>query len=180
MLNWQGYGSLVKANNFFEQRFHIFAWNRASADDRVRANNQAFTGINRFNYIENKHAVQLVLDANPNRATYSQAELDALETDLQAADLTQTGAFPRGSSTVVPVEIEYAQFLWSFALLDGRKPEEDFENLPVTSQAYGGVRQRFDRSVRQDHITHLIPSIEAYHYLLPFFRWDSGFNFVKT
>jgi len=169
-LTWNGYASLVEANNYFEQKFHTFAWNKASADDKVRANNDAFQGINMFNYISQKYPVQQLLNANP----------DTPEADLQAADLTQVGEFPRGDSTVVPKEIEYAQFLWAYALLDGRVPEEDFEQLAVTSQAYGGVRQAYNRQIAMTHTALLIPSSQAYNYLRPWFRNDWGFCLIKV
>ena len=169
VLTWQGYGSLVEANNYFEQRLHTFSWNKSSADDRTRANNQAFEGINMFSYIDEKFPVSAILDANPN----------ATEAELQTAYLTQAGEFPRGNSNVVPDAIMWAQFLWSFALLDGRVPEEDFEQLAVTSQAYGGVRQAYNRQISMDHLALLIPSPQAYNYLLPYFRNEWGFVLVK-
>jgi hypothetical protein len=169
-LTWQGYASLVEANNFFEQRLRTFAWDNASANDRVRANNEAYAGINMFNYIGEKYPVAQVLVADP----------DASEETLQAAYLTQDGEFPRGDSTVVPKEIEYAQFLWAYALLDGRVPEEDFEQLAVTSQAYGGVRQAYNRQIAMDHLAHLVPSPQAFNYLSPWFRNDWGFCLIKV
>ena len=170
MATWKGYASLVEANNYFDGRLHQFAWNNASPADRTRANNQAYEGINMFNYIEEKFPVAAALAANPN----------ATEATLQAAYLTQDGEFPRGTSSVVPKEIEYAQFLWAYALLDGRVPEEDFEQLAVTSQAYGGVRQAYNRQIAMDHIALLIPSPQAYNYLLPYFRDEWGFCLVRV
>lgn len=170
MADWLGYGSLVEANNYYANRLHTFAWDNASADDRIRANNQAHEGINRFNYIEQKYPVQQLLNSNPN----------ATEAELQAADLTQADQFPRGNSTVVPDEIKWAQYLWSYALLDGRVPEEDFEQLAVTSQTYGGVRQAYNRQIAMDHIAHLIPSVTAYNYLRPWFRNDWGFVLIRV
>jgi hypothetical protein len=123
-----------------------------------------------FNYIGEKYPVAQALAA----------DADATETTLQAAYLTQEGEFPRGDSTVVPQEIEYAQFLWAYALLDGRVPEEDLEQLSVTSQAYGGVRQAYNRNVEMDHIKHLVPSPQAFAYLQPWFRNDDGFVLIKV
>lgn len=169
-LSWQGYGSLVEANNYFQQRFHTFAYDNSSADDRIRANNQAFEGSNQFNYIGEKFPVAAALAADAN----------ATEATLQAAYLTQLGEFPRGTSLVVPNEIIWAQYLWAFALLDGRVPEEDFEQLAVTSQAYGGVRQAYNRQIQMEHISHLIPSPQSYAYLKPYFRNDWGFALIKV
>lgn len=169
-VTWQGYGSLIEANNYFEQRLHTFSWDKSSADHRTRANNQAFEGINMFNFIEEKYPVAQALKADPG----------ATEETLQTAYLTQVGEFPRGDSLVVPDAIEWAQYLWAYALLDGRVPEEDFEQLAVTSQAYGGVRQAYNRRISMDHIALLIPSPQAYNYLLPYFRDDWGFCLVKV
>ena len=170
MLSWQGYGSLVEANNYFEQRLHTFSWDNASAEDRIRSNNQAFEGSNRFNYVGQKFPVQTALTA----------DVDATEATLQAADLTQVGEFPRGTSSVVPDAVIWAQYLWAYALLDGRVPEEDFEQLAVTSQAYGGVRQAYNRQISMDHIALLIPSAQAFNYLRPWFRDDWGFCLIRV
>lgn len=169
-LTWNGYGSLVGANNFFEQRLHTFHWDNASADDRIKANNQAYMGINMFNYLDEKYPVAQLLESNPN----------ATEAQIQAAWLTQDGEFPRGTSNVVPAEIEYAQYLWAYALLEGRVPDEDLEQLAVTSQAYGGVRQAYDRRVRMDHLALLIPSATAYRYLFPFFKNHWGYCYIRV
>lgn len=169
MATWLGYGSLVEANNFFDQRLHVFHWDNASADDRIRASNQAWYGINRFNYIGEKRPVHLLLESNP----------DATEAEIQTAWLSQKGEFPRGESNIIPDEIIWAQHLWAYALLEGRVPDEDLEQLAVTSQAYGGVRQAYDRRVRMDHIALLIPSATAYRYLYPFFKNDWGFVYCR-
>ena len=169
-LSWLGYGSLVLANNYFSMRLNTFNWDQASADDRIRANNEAFEASNRFNYVGQKFVVQQALNA----------DADATEATLRAADLTQVGEFPRGDSTVVPDEVRWAQYLWSLALLSGRVPEDDFENLAVTSQAYGGVRQSYNRDISMDHLALLIPSPAAFNYLRPWFRDDWGFALVKV
>lgn len=169
-VTWLGYGSLVECSNFFEQRLHTFHYDNASATDRIKANNQAWYGINQFNYIGEKRPVHLLLEANP----------DATEEEIQTAWLSQDGEFPRGASDIVPNEIIWAQFLWAYALLEGRVPDEDLEQLAVTSQAYGGVRQAYDRKIKMDHIALLIPSPTAYRYLFPFFKNDWGFCFVHV
>ena len=170
MATWQGYGSLVEANNYFDQRLHTFSWDNASADDKIRANNQSYAGINQFNYIEEKKTVADALLANAS----------ASEATLQAAYLAQDGEFPRGTSAVVPDPILWAQYLWAYALLDGRVPEEDFEQLTVTSQAFGGVRQAYNRQIAMDHIALLIPSPRAYSYLRAYFRDTWGFCLVRV
>ena len=141
-----------------------------SNDDRIKANNQAFEGSNRFNYIGQKFPVQAALTADPN----------ATEATLQAADLTQLGEFPRGTSSVIPDAVIWAQYLWSYALLSGRVPEDDYEQLAVTSQAYGGVRQAYNRQISMDHLALLIPSPQAFNYLRPWFRDDWGFVLIKV
>jgi len=170
MATWLGYGSLVEANNYFANRLHTFAWDRGSAEDRTKACNQAFEGMNMFNYIDEKYPVQQALNA----------DADATEATLMAAYLTQAGEFPRGDSLVVPNEVIWAQYLWAYALLDGRVPEEDFEQLVVTSQAYGGVRQAYNRQIAMDHIALLIPSPQAFNYLRPWFRDDWGFCLIRV
>ena len=169
-LTWKGYGSLVDANNYFEQRLHVFHWSNASAEDRIRANNQAYELINMFNYEGEKKAVYDALTADP----------DATEATLQAAWLTQDGEFPRGTSSVVPDQVIWAQYLISYGYLEGRVPEEEFEQLAVTSQAYGGVRQAYNRQIEMQHIALLIPSAQAFNYLRPFFRDRNGFCLVRV
>ena len=129
-LTWKGYGSLVDANNYFEQRLHVFHWSNASAEDRIRANNQAYELINMFNYEGEKKAVYDALTADP----------DATEATLQAAWLTQDGEFPRGTSSVVPDQVIWAQYLISYGYLEGRVPEEEFEQLAILNQGDTIVR----------------------------------------
>lgn len=174
MATWQGYGSLVGANNYFANRLHVFHWDNASAEDKVKANNQAYELINMFNYEGEKKAVADVLAAN------ALANTTATEAELQAAWLTQDGEFPRGTSSTVPDQVIWAQYLISYGYLEGRMPEEDFEQLTVTSQSYGGVRQAYNRQIEMQHIALLIPSAQAFNYLRPFFRDRNGFCLVRV
>ena len=165
------YGTLVAANTYFGERLHTDDWDRSSVADRIAAMSEATELIDQFDYIGEKHAVQVVLDA----AGCSDAAT------LRAAELSQELEFPRGLSEIVPAEIEQAAYLIAKALLSGREPDMDLEGLHMKSASYSGVRTNYDRNGNtQEHIEHLIPSPEAFTLLRPFFRDRDVFDVKKS
>lgn len=162
------YGTIVEAAAFFGNRLHSFAWDNATGDDRIKALNQATELIDQFDYIGEKYAVNVLGE-------------DATCDEKQAAELTQLHAFPRGDTNDVPVEIEKACYLIAYELLDGRDPNRDLENLPMDQMAFGDARAGFVRDGNMlEHMTHLIPSPQAFNLLRPFFRERNKFTVKKV
>jgi len=172
------YGSVAEGNTFYAARLHSFDWDNAIPADKLKALVQASELIDQFDYLGQKYAVQQVIDAQDDY--YDWCTDEAQET-LRTADLSQELQFPRGSSNTVPTEIEHACYLIAKALLSGRDPEADLENLAIRSSAYGGVRTTYQREGNnQSHISHLIPSPQAFNLICPFFRERDAFDVKRV
>lgn len=76
--------------------------------------------------------------------------------------------FPRGTDTLVPVDVEQACYELALVLLRGVDPDTEHDNLSNTVQAYGGLRSEFDRSFVLPYIAAGIPSQTAWNLLLPY------------
>ncbi len=171
------YGTMVEANVYFSNRLHTTDWDIANATDRTAAMVEAAELIDQFDYIGQKFAVQVALDALGD----VDLSTDENQATLRVAELSQELEFPRGDSTVVPEEIEKAGYLIAKALLSGRSPDEDLEGLAIKSTQYGGVKTSYHRGgVDQDHTAHLIPSPQAWLLIRPFIRERNAFDIQRV
>ena len=158
------YGTVTDGDAYFAARLFSWDWSQATADDKAKALQAATDLINQFDYIGQKYVVEALGE-------------DATEAEQATASLTQPNEFPRGASSDIPVEIEYATYLIAQKLLSGRDPEMDLEGLSVKSERYGGVSSSYDRTGNtQEHLAHLIPSPQAFNLLRPFFRLRNVFS----
>ena len=172
------YGSVSGGDTFFASRLHAYDWDRSTNTDKLKALVQASELIDQFDYIGRKAAVQTVVDGLGDCPDLTTDENIAL---LQAAELSQPLEFPRGSDSEVPSEIETACYLIAKALLGGRDPDADLENLAVKQTQYGGVKTSYQREGNnQEHIAHLIPSPQAFNLIRPFFRERDTFDIKRT
>ncbi len=152
---------LAEASAYFAQRLHETAWTGASDTDREKALIAARGVIDTLNYKGYKHSVYTLLAANPS----------ATQEQIQAAEAAQALEFPRGADTTVPEAIRIAGYEIAYALLDGKDPELELENLAVTSMGYGAVKAAYERSqLPIEHIINLVPSSVAWRLLKPFLR----------
>lgn len=85
-------------------------------------------------------------------------------------DASQQLQFPRGTDTIVPVDIEQACYELALALLKGIDPDTERDNLSAIVQGYGTLRSEFDRSSVPAYIAAGIPSATAWNYLLPYLK----------
>jgi len=170
MLNVDYYGKqngqtpaarVAEATEYFAWRLHETAWTDASDVNREKALIAARGVIDTLNYKGNKHSVYMLLAANPS----------ATQEQIRAAEATQALEFPRGADTVVPEAIRIAGYEIAYALLDGKDPELELENLAVSSMGYGAVKTAYERSqLPVEHIINLVPSSVAWRLLKPFLR----------
>lgn len=166
------YGTLVDANAFFASRLFTYDWDLSSVENREKALVHATMLIDQFDYVGQKYTVQAVINAASGSCPN--------EDDLQQAELAQPLQFPRGNSSAVPHEVEKACYLIAQSLLSGRNPDMDLEALAQNSISYGGLRAGYDRSEIMEHVTHLIPSAEAFNLLRPFFRRRNTFEIKRV
>ena len=117
--------------------------------------------IDALNYKGTKHSVYTLLQANPS----------AGQDEIRVAEATQPLEFPRGADTEVPEAIRVASCEIAYALLDGKDPELELENLAVNSMGYGAVKTSYERSqLPIEHVVNLVPSSVAWRLLKPFLR----------
>lgn len=102
--------------------------------------------------------------------TMATAIIDRLNYRGQKTSDAQVNEFPRGGDESIPTAIEIACFEIALALLDGKEPEIEFENLSLTAQGYANVRTNYDRSMPDINIVAGVPSVTAWRYLAPYLR----------
>ena len=171
------YGTLEEANQYFAMRLHSVAWDMAYPKDRPKALRAATAIIEKLNYKGVKHTVWTIIKSMiRERSATNDIFFDTYmerseEAQLRAANLAQPLEFPRGSDTTVPDAIRTACYEIAYALLDGKDPEMDLENLQVTAHGFAGVRTHYERSmVPQQHLLNGVPSVTAWNILRPFLR----------
>jgi len=152
---------IVEASEYFAQRLHETAWTNASDSDREKALIAARGIIDGLNFKGLKASVYTLLQANPS----------ASQEQIRAAEASQPLEFPRGADTEVPEAIRIAEYEVAYALLDGKDPELELENLAVSAMGYGAVKTSYERSqLPIEHIINLVPSSAAWRLLKPFLR----------
>lgn len=159
------YGNLLEANEYFALRLRERAWTQSSLADRPKALWAATVIIDSLNFKGLRSTVYTLLTANPY----------ATDEEIRAAEVDQPLEFPRGEDTVVPETIRRANYEIAHALLDGKDPELELENLGIISQGYASVRTSYSRNqVPIEHIINGIPSPQAWRWLKPFLRDDDA------
>jgi hypothetical protein len=155
------YGTLVQADSYFASRLHESAWSDADPADRPKALWAATQIIDALNYKGCKHGVYTLLQANPS----------ATQEQIRAAEASQPLEFPRGADTEGPEAVRIAEYEIAHALLDGKDPELELENLAVSAMGYGAVKTSYERSqLPIEHIVNMVPSSVAWRLLKPFLR----------
>ena len=123
------------------------AWTGATLANRRKALIAARSIIDALNYKGVKHSVYTLCGPTPETSGVSQD-------DIQAAEASQPLEFPRGTDTEVPEAIRIAEYEIAYALLDGKDPELELENLAISAMGYGAVKTNYERS--QLPIEHII------------------------
>jgi hypothetical protein len=163
-INTDIYGTQDEADEYFAARLHEFAWTSATAADRRKALIAARAVIDALNYKGVKHSVYTLCGPSLETSAISQD-------DIRAAEASQPLEFPRGDDTEVPEAIRIAEYEIAHALLDGKDPELELENLAVSAMGYGAVKTSYERSqLPIEHIVNLVPSSAAWRLLKPFLR----------
>jgi len=155
---------IAEATNYFSYRLHETAWTAASDADREKALIAARGIIDALNYKGVKHNVYTLCGPASETSGVSQD-------DIQAAEASQPLEFPRGTDTEVPEAIRIAEYEIAYALLDGKDPELELENLAISAMGYGTVKTTYERAqLPIEHIINMVPSSVAWRLLKPFLR----------
>jgi hypothetical protein len=170
-MNFDYYGTLNEANEYFDNRLHESAWYGARPSDRPKALMAATRIINTLNFKGYKSPVFDLLEANS----------EATDEQIRTAEATQPNEFPRGSDTEVPEDIRIASYEIAHSLLDGKDPELELENLGISSQGYESVRTTFSRSqVPIEHIINGVPNASAWRLIRPFLRDEDALKLARV
>lgn len=152
---------IAEATEYFAQRLHETAWTAATDADREKSLIAARGVIDALSFKGYKATVYTLITADP----------DATVDEIRVAEAAQALEFPRGTDTVVPEAIRIAEYEIAYALLDGKDPELELENLAVSAMGYGAVKTSYERSqLPIEHIINMCPSSTAWRLLRPFLR----------
>lgn len=152
---------IAEATEYFAYRLHETAWTDADDATREKALIAARGIIDALNFKGAKHSVYMLLQANAS----------ATQDEIRAAEANQSLEFPRGADTEVPEAVRIAEYEIAYALLDGKDPELELENLAVSAMGYGAVKTSYARTgLPIEHIVNLVPSSVAWRLLKPFLR----------
>ena len=162
-LNTDIYGSTTEADTYFANRLHETAWTAATGPNRSKALIAARAIIDSLNYKGIKHSVYTLCGSSDTSGL--------AQDDIRAAEASQTLEFPRGDDTTVPEAIRISEYEIAYALLDGKDPELELENLAISAMGYGAVKTSYERSqLPIEHIINMVPSSVAWRLLRPFLR----------
>ena len=144
------YGTLGRANRYFDNRLRNIFWIEASLDDKKKALIEATTIIDTLNYVGEK------------------------------TDDSQIHQFPRKMDLVVPRDVELACYEIAIQLLSGIDPEMEVENLAAHSQGFSSARTTYERAYVLDHIAAGVPSARAWNLLKPYLRDPRRINLSRV
>jgi hypothetical protein len=165
------YGTLIEAEEYFNNRLHEVAWFSSAPADRPKALIAATLIIDALNFKGYKHTVYELLLATPT----------ATEAQIREQEAAQALEFPRGTDTEVPQAIRIACYEIAHSLLDGKDPEQELENLGVISHGFESVRTTYSRNqVPIDHLINGIPNAQAWRLIRPFLRDEDAIRLARV
>ena len=143
------YGTYAEGDTYFANRLYVSAWTDETDANKTVALTEASTRIDRLKFSG-------ILVDEDQVLEFPRYYLDADGTDNEA-DGTET----------IPDDIQNACFELAFALLDGRDPDIELENLTVLNHRFDKIATGKSGQILQ-HVLAGIPSALAWHYLLPY------------
>ena len=132
------YVTTDEADTYFETRFQSEEWEDADSDTKIRVLATSTKLMDNLNYFGTK--------------TESSQELQ----------------FPRNGQTTIPTRVKEACYEISYALLEGRDPDYDIENINVSGSRFGSASVSRDPENIPLHVVAGIPSIRAWNLLRPY------------
>ena len=137
-------------------------------------NEEADSRISGLFLTEDRQAwVEATQDDRTTALSQATRDIDSLAIAGSPAVAGQPQQFPRGSDTVPPEAILDACVMIAVVRLDGKRPEEEVENLGLVSTGYAAVKATYDFTSAPEHLAAGIVSFEAWRLIRPFLR-DPG------
>ncbi len=111
-------------------------------------------------------------DQQKQQSLYEATEaIDNLNYRGQPTVETQALQFPRGGDTEVPYDILFATYNIAIKMLEGFDPDLEIKQTLYTQQKFGPTESEYNPNRRTPlHLLAGIPSIKAWHKLLPYLR----------
>ena len=152
---WNGstlpmYGSVEKADNYFSWLLEGQRWMKSTRQKKIMALVSATKYIDSRNFIGSKASARQYLQ------------------------------FPRGTDTLVPVDIECACYHLAQTLLKGIDPNTERDNLLTKVQAYAGLRSESDPGTVPHYMRAGIPDATAWEFLLPYLLERRDFDIRRV
>ena len=175
------YVDINYANAYFATRLNTDVWDNASTQDQQKSLIQATRLIDNLNFKGFKAVtdgsqklqfprITLNPDTNPVFLYYLQ---DPVYND----DELNPTQLP---TPILPEDIQIATCEIAIALLDGRDPDMDYENLRIVSGGMSGSRVTYDSATQQEHTRAGIPSVAAWRRLLPYLVDPNSLNLRRV
>ena len=183
------YLTVAEADRYFESRVNSGLWFDTDNDEKLRSLKDATRRIDRLNFAGEKtdpaQLLQFPRKSLPIVVRQSfgfvfglrDEDEDENIDELEEADEQEKSLV---IDTNIPVDVQIACCEVAFALLDGRDPDLDVEQLVVDSQSYSGVRTSYTRKFALEHIRAGIPSALAWSYLRPYLRDFRNVTVVRS
>jgi len=131
------YATYTEGDTYFGEQLNVTAWTGAEDADKTKALQMATNAIDRLNFRGEK------------------------------AVSTQDLQFPRKDDSAVPQDVKDACCEIAIALLDGKDPELEYENLRMISQQFANVKSTYV-ATPPEYIIAGIPSAKAWRFLKPY------------
>lgn len=165
------YGTVAAADTYFDNRLHQSDWAVALVENKDKALLAATRDVDRLSFAGVKTTVFDLLAANP----------DATDEEIAAADASQLLQFPRDGEDTVPENILLAVYEIADQRLRGRDPDQEQENLRISSGGVGSTRTSINIAGGANaHLSNGIVSFTAWRYLLPFLDSNSSFDIERV
>lgn len=167
------YRTIADVDAYFREQLYASDWTNASDDDRNKALLAATRSVDSLRFKGLKKAVYDLLVTDE----------DATDEEIQDAYDSQLHQFPRDTQTAdtVPDQVFYAVCEEAISLLSGRRPDEEYRNLPISSDGVGSFRATTDASqMPPAHAAAFITSPIAWRYLRPYLDTCTAFGVKRT
>lgn len=167
------YRTVLEADSYFASQLYASDWTGAADEDKEKALLAATRAIDALRFKGLKKAVYDLLEADE----------DATDEEIQDAYDSQVHQFPRDTQAAdtVPDQVFYAVCEEAISLLSGRRPDEEYRNLLLSSDGVGSFRATTDATqMPPAHVAAFITSPIAWRYLRPYLDNCAAFGVKRV
>lgn len=165
------YVTYTYGDMYFGGRLYVDDWVTADNISKTKALQMATERLENLNWVGVKHTLWLAYQTT-HHLSHDQ---------IKTANAAQELAFPRGSDTTIPINIQNAccEIAIKFLAPD-YDADLEFENLGGKDFSYSAVRITSDLTRSREHLLAGIPSITAWRLLRRYLADERGINLRKV